>query len=398
MYILRLETMRARLNQMSTTCLSTKAIDAAEGLVTKYGVVPVSMVTVVALAVCTPVLFAALVLAVPVALMCVAVGAFLVVPALIAAATSWYMFPSVRELKAVKALTDKVSTSATGLKSYGHAMLPVLLAKLQGKPTNGAEPTIVEPKDVPDAEEEDDTATTEVAPAEADAAAGGVEEKAEELAEAEKELDQVKEDAEKEEEEVVVLEAPVAVPAEKEEEEAAAAAAVVEEEPVVEKEEEEVENSVEQVAPTAAVVSDDDAQAPSPAPATKELSPSTSPAHPSCVSDGGSPTAEASDAVGAVPSDDVAPSMPLLDKADVVTPSSPKFDSPRTAAEVEPALDHEVVAAEVTEFAKTLAAKNAGGADGSTPSSPNGALKKKRSKKKKAKKASRSKSPPRATA
>ena len=137
---------------------------------------------------------------------------------------------------------------------------------------------------------------------------------------------------------------------------------------------------------------------PCPPPPHRELSPSTSPAHPSCVSDGGSPTAEASDAVGAVPSDDVAPSMPLLDKADVVTPSSPKFDSPRTAAEVEPALDHEVVAAEVTEFAKTLAAKNAGGADGSTPSSPNGALKKKRSKKKKAKKASRSKSPPRATA
>ena len=58
-----------------------------------------SMVTVVALAVCTPVLFAALVLAVPVALMCVAVGAFLVVPALIAAATSWYVIILGRDLR-----------------------------------------------------------------------------------------------------------------------------------------------------------------------------------------------------------------------------------------------------------------------------------------------------------
>ena len=280
------------------------------------------------------------------------------------------MFPSVRELEAVKKLTDKGSSLATDLKSYGHKILPVLLAKLQGKPTNGAEST-----DVPVAKTDDATSAAEVIPAEADAAAGVVEEKVEELEEAPKE----------------VKDAPVTVPVEEEEEAAAAG-----EEPVVERG---VMEKVEVVAPNAAVVSDDDVQA-QPVAGTKDLSPSTSPAHPSCLSDGGSPTAVASGA-GVVPSEDDAaiPSMPLLKKEDVgsitpgPTPPSSRGVSP--AAEVAPSLDldlhHDVVAAEVTEFAKSLAAKTA--EEGAAAP----ALKKKKKKKKK-KAADRSKSPPRTTA
>ena len=286
------------------------------------------------------------------------------------------MFPSVRELAAVKKIADKGSSLAKDFKSYGHVMLPVLLAKLQGKPTNGAESN-----DVAVAKSDDATATAEVTPSEADAAAGVVEEKVEELEEAKKE----------------VKGAPVTVPVEAEEEEAAAASAVVVvEEPVVERK---VMEKVEVVPLTIAVVSDDDAQA-QPAADTKDLSPSTSPAHPSCLSDGGSPTAEASGA-DVVPSDDAGvPSMPLLNKADVGSitpgPTPPASRGVSPAAEVDPSLDldlhHDAVAAEVTEFAKSLAAKTS--EEGTAAAA--GPKKKKKKKKKKA--TDRSKSPARTTA
>lgn len=380
--------MRARIDQMATTCLSTKAIDAAERLVAKYGVVPVSVMTLSALTVCTPLLVVLLVLAVPVALISGFLASFMLVPTFAAAAVAWYMFPSVRELDAVRALTDKAGASAASLKSYGHTIPLLILSKLQGKPTNGAE------REAVDTEEQkgDDMVVPEVVPAEADAAAGVVEEKVDEAPKATEKVEDnvfLVEGAMEEEEvedvkAVPVDDAPIATTDETNDERV--------EEAVVEKE----APVVDDAAPSPVVVSDDDLQAPSPAPTTKELSPSTSPAHPSCVSDGGSPTAgaAANDMDVVVTSDDPTPSMPLLNKAEIVTPSSSTWDlEPAEPTGLE--LDHEVVAAEVTEFAKTLAAKNAGSAEGA--SSPTGSSKRKKKSKKK-KGSNRSKSPPRATA